>query len=157
MRRLSGLVFVLALLTPHAMTAGDVKREDVLRVTGNIVCTCGCPPTLVRACSCSRAEQMTKEVESLLAAGKSDDEIYQYYVAQFGAKVLAAPKPQGFNLVGWVFPFVALAIGGALVMVVYKRLRTVAVAAGTAPAASSPPTRERERLEKLLKDALSED
>ncbi len=156
MRRLNPFLLVLALLVTQAFAAG-VDREDVLRVTGNIVCTCGCPPTLVRACSCTRAEEMTKEVESLLAAGKTDDEVYQYYVAQFGPKVLAAPKPEGFNLLGWVFPFIALAIGGGVVLMVYKRLRTTEAISGVATAPSAPPARDRERLEKMLKDALSED
>ncbi len=155
MRRLSRFLLVLALLSVPAL-AGEVDREDVLRVTGNIVCTCGCPPTLVRACSCSRAEEMTKEVESLLAAGKSDDEVYQYYVAQFGAKVLAAPKAQGFNLLGWVFPFVILATGAGVVWAVYRRLRTAEAVSSVATAPAAPP-KDRDRLEKMLRDALSED
>ncbi len=155
MRRLSGFLVFLA-LSSAPVAAAEVKQEDVLRVTGNIVCTCGCPPTLVRACSCTRAEEMTKEVESLLSAGKSDEEVYQYYVAQFGAKVLAAPKAQGFNLLGWVFPFFILATGGAVVWAVYRKLRTVEANPAVA-AATATPARDRDRLEKMLRDALSED
>lgn len=134
----------------------DVNQEDVLRVTGNIVCTCGCPPTLVRACSCHRAEEMTREVESLLAAGKTDEEIYQHYVSQFGSQVLAAPKPEGFNLVGWVLPFVALVVGGAGVALAYKKLRTreSALAAASRQTTSKG---DREKYRRLLDRELSED
>jgi cytochrome c-type biogenesis protein CcmH/NrfF len=99
------------------------ENADLLRITGNIVCDCGCPPTLVRACSCSRAEQMTAEVRGLLDEGKTEEEIYAHYVAQIGPQVLAAPKAEGFNLLGWIFPFLAAISGGAIVAAVYHSLK----------------------------------
>jgi cytochrome c-type biogenesis protein CcmH len=104
------------------------ENKDLLRVTGNIVCTCGCPPTLVRACSCGRAAEMTEEVRGMLAQGKSDEEIYASYVAQFGPSVRAAPRAEGFNLLGWIFPFIAALSGGALVAAVYHSLKKKKVA-----------------------------
>ena len=61
----------------------------------------------------------------MLQEGKSDDEIYEFYVAQFGAQVLAAPPAEGFNLLGWILPFVALGLGAGVVVAAYRRLRGV--------------------------------
>ena len=69
---------VLGLLSSAAR--GDVEWEDVLRVTDNIVCTCGCPPTVLSACSCGRAFEMNREVRGMLEESKSDEEIYEFYV-----------------------------------------------------------------------------
>ena len=116
------LCLAVALLTSPALL-GEVEWEDVLRVTDNIVCTCGCPPTVVSACSCGRAGEMNREVRGKLEAGESDEEIYDFYVAQFGAQVLAAPRAEGFNLLGWIMPFVALGLGAGVVVAAYRRLR----------------------------------
>ncbi|MFQ5739448.1 MAG: cytochrome c-type biogenesis protein CcmH [Acidobacteriota bacterium] len=152
MLRRSGLPILLLLLSTPLARSADVRHQDVVRVTSNIVCTCGCPPTLVSKCSCTRAAEMTGEVKKLLAEGKTDEEIYDYYVSQFGAIVLAAPKAEGFNLLGWVFPFVALLIGAGIVVVAYRRLRTRET---PGKAAGSPPPLD-EKYRKLLERELKE-
>ncbi len=119
--RLAIAVGLAALVCPA--TFGEVEWEDVLRVTDNIVCTCGCPTTVVSACSCGRAGEMNREVRAKLEAGESDEEIYDFYIAQFGAQVLAAPRAEGFNLLGWILPFVALGLGAGVVVAAYRRLR----------------------------------
>lgn len=116
------LIFLLPLASCQFAESGG-ENEDLLRVTGNLVCTCGCPPTLVRACSCARAAEMTDQVKGMLASGKSDEEIYAAFVSQYGSTVRAAPRAEGFNLLGWIFPFVAALAGGALVATVYHSLK----------------------------------
>ncbi len=164
MRRLRAIRTVLVafalLASQGGLRGGDVDRERVLEITGNIVCDCGCPPTLVRACSCHRAEELTAEVEQLLV-GKTNDEVFQSLVAKYGAKMLAAPKAEGFNLLGWVFPFVALAIGGGAVVLVYRRLRVAAPVPSGQPGDAAPgdagPRAKDDKYRKLIEDALSED
>ena len=116
---ISALIMVLVC----GWAAAEVDWEDVLAITDNIVCTCSCPPTQVSACSCGRAFEMNQEVQNMLEEGKSDEQIYDFYISQFGHQVLAAPRAEGFNLLGWIFPFVALTLGGAVVVVAYRRLR----------------------------------
>ncbi len=150
MRRLEPMAALLVLLLGLPLTAGDVDREDVARIASNIVCTCGCPPTLVSQCSCHRAGEMTREIEELLAAGKTDEQVYARYVEEFGKQVLAAPKAEGFNLLGWVFPFVALLAGGGIVIFAYRRLRTDETAAKRASEAGPIDEKYRKILEKEL-------
>jgi len=114
---------LVLLVLPGSAARGEVDWEDVLRITDNIVCTCSCPPTQVSACSCGRSGEMNEEVQNMLEEGKSDDQIYDFYTTQFGHSVLAAPRAEGFNLLGWVLPFVALALGGGVVVAAYRRLR----------------------------------
>lgn len=151
-RRLSRLLLML-LVSTAPLAAADVSREAVLRITDNMVCTCGCPPTIVSDCSCGRAEEMIREVEGLLEAGKTEQEVFAFYESQFGAKVLAAPKPEGFNLVGWILPFFATLLGTAVVAAVYRRLkhRPVAGAVETQQASAVD-----DRYRKILDQELSE-
>ena len=39
-----------------------------------------------------------------------------------GVQVLGAPKPEGFNVLAWVLPFVGLFLGFCIVVVAAKRL-----------------------------------
>lgn len=158
MRRLEIFCFFWMVLMPALIGAAeDVTPEDVARVTTNIVCTCGsdgCPPThLVRHCSCTQAQKMQREVAGMLAAGRTDEEIYAYYVQQYGQTVMAAPDAEGFNLVGWLSPFAALLLGGAVVMLAYRKLRTKNPAGAPASAAR---TEIDDKYRELLKRELAE-
>lgn len=153
MKRLSLSILFVSLLAPSVSAAVEVDREDLIRITGNIVCTCGssgCPPThLVRHCSCANAQKMSQEVASLLAEGKNDEEIYGYYIERFGATVMASPNAEGFNLLGWSLPFVALVLGGGVVVGVYRRLRTTQAASPPAARSDLDP-KYREMLDREL-------
>ncbi len=135
----------------------DVTPEDVARITTNIVCTCGsdgCPPThLVRHCSCTQAQTMQREVASMLAAGRTDEEIYAYYIQKHGKEVMASPDAKGFNLLGWISPFAALLLGGGIVLLAYRKLRTQAPVAAAAGAAG---TEIDDKYRELLKKELAE-
>ena len=70
-------------------------------------------------------------------AGKTAQEILDTFVAKYGEKALMAPKPEGFNLWGYLLPGSAILLaGGALAAFIARR--GVAVAQGTASAAVSP-------------------
>jgi cytochrome c-type biogenesis protein CcmH/NrfF len=60
----------------------------------------------------SLAQEMRAVVREQLAAGKSPDEVKEYFVGKYGEWVLLQPKPQGFNLVVYLLP-VAMVLGGA--------------------------------------------
>ena len=89
----------------------------------------------------------------MLKEGKSDTEIYDYYVAQFGARVLAAPRAEGFNLLGWVLPFVVLGLGAGVVVAAYRLLRSEdgQVSSGSDAERTVDP-RVRERIRRELAD-----
>jgi cytochrome c-type biogenesis protein CcmH len=60
------------------------------------------------------AQQMRAIVREQVAAGKSPQEIKDYFVSKYGEWVLLAPTTKGFSLVAWVGPFVVLIAGLAL-------------------------------------------
>ncbi|MBM4194464.1 MAG: cytochrome c-type biogenesis protein CcmH [Gemmatimonadetes bacterium] len=61
------------------------------------------------------AVEMRGLVREQLAAGRSAEEINQYFVARYGEWILLSPKPVGFNLFAYIVPVVAL-IAGSLVV-----------------------------------------
>ncbi|KFA91561.1 MULTISPECIES: cytochrome c-type biogenesis protein [Archangium] len=83
----------------------------------------------------SMARAQLDKIRELVAEGKSDQEVRDYFVARYGEWVLLQPKAEGVNLLVWLGP-VALLLGGAFV--IFRQVRREPAAA--APAVSAPAT-----------------
>ncbi|MBI2958273.1 MAG: cytochrome c-type biogenesis protein CcmH [Chloroflexi bacterium] len=100
---LAALAAVFLATHAYAVTSKDVEKE--------LMCQCGCT-MVVAVCDCDTANQMREKISGFIAQGQSKDQILAYFVGQYGEKVLSAPTKKGFNLVAWVVPFAAVAVGG---------------------------------------------
>jgi cytochrome c-type biogenesis protein CcmH len=63
----------------------------------------------------SMARAQLDRVRELVAAGKTDEEITDYFVARYGEWVLLEPPKHDWNLLVWLGP-IALVLGGAFVI-----------------------------------------
>ncbi|HYO57592.1 cytochrome c-type biogenesis protein [Archangium sp.] len=82
----------------------------------------------------SMARAQLDKIRELVAEGKSDQEVRDYFVARYGEWVLLQPRAEGLNLFVWLGP-VALLLGGAFV--IYRQVRRPPEP--SAPADSAPP------------------
>ena len=146
--RFSGVAAVLVLLVGINCIAS--AADAYKRVADKIVCQCGChyPLDSCPHTDCPWAPKVRSAIREQLAEGKGEQEVLAGLVAQYGQVILGAPPPEGFNLVGWVMPFLALIVGLWLVRAVLLawRRRKLAPAADAALVA-----RYREAVEKELK------
>jgi cytochrome c-type biogenesis protein CcmH len=76
-------------------------------------------------------------IRERLAAGETPEQVRAYFVEKYGTWILLAPPRQGFNLLVWVVPFVAIGLGLVLVFVVLRRWSRRP--ASTAPAPTLDP------------------
>ena len=121
-RRIALLLLLGACLTPTGIGAGVVPASrDLDAVTGRIVCDCGCSNLTIKDCTCGKADRVRAEVAARLAGGQTPEQVLKAYVDDFGEQILAAPKPEGFNLVGWLLPFGAVLLGGTLLVLILRR------------------------------------
>jgi cytochrome c-type biogenesis protein CcmH len=95
------------------------------------------------------AETIRKEVHEMVLAGKSRDEILNYYVSRYGERILAAPRPRGFNALVYILPWLALILGASLLILLLKKLRSPVPAPATSPL---PDTRYTSIIEKEMKE-----
>ena len=95
--------------------------------------TCDCGEVLT-GCICETGISMKATVENGVKAGKGKKAIVDGLVAQYGEVIRGAPKPEGFNLVVWVLPFLATLAGFVVATLVLRRWvkRRAAVVAGGA-------------------------
>lgn len=140
-------------------TAAGENDAEIKAIEQRLACNCGC--TLdVFTCrttdfSCTYSPELHREVLALRASGQTARQILDTFVAKYGEKALMAPKPQGFNLAGYLLPGAAIAAAGAgLVWFIGRRRQALAAVPAqqdtSVPLNASPAEMER------LRSALAE-
>jgi cytochrome c-type biogenesis protein CcmH/NrfF len=92
-------------------------------------------------------------VLALRGQGMTAQQVLDAFVAEYGEKALMAPKPQGFNLAGYMVPGAAITAAGAALVFLIRRRQAVAAEAPAGPAQpleASP--EEMEQLRQALAD-----
>jgi len=121
-------------------------------------CTCGCNLDIYTCrttdFTCTYSPALHREVLALRAEGKSPDAVVAAFVVKYGEQILMAPKPEGFNLAGYLLPgALVLGAGGLLAAVLVRRGRRApppAAGASNIEPAALPADAER------LRQALAE-
>ena len=125
-----------------------------------LMCTCGCAQILGECnhVGCTQSAQELNELRADIAAGMSDQQILNAFVAKYGATVLAAPPAHGFDLVAWIAPFAVFAAALAGTILLIRRWGgwggKSQAAVATDPALVGP--EERERLERIRRETGSD-
>jgi cytochrome c-type biogenesis protein CcmH len=142
---------------PRFRTDPNENSPEVQRIEQQLACNCGC--TLdVFTCrttdfSCTYSPKLHQEVLALREQGKTAREILDAFVAKYGEKALMAPKPQGFNLWGYLLPGVLVGGAALALAAVLRRREALAAAPGGAPAQPVEATPEElERLNRALEE-----
>jgi cytochrome c-type biogenesis protein CcmH len=147
-----GLKFIpVVLMAIFSMSADNRQLEEKARkIEDNLIAPC-CWSQPVSQHPSEVSDQIRQEVRSMLAAGKSRDEIFDYYIAKYGERILATPRAKGFNALAYIMPWAALALGaGFLITLIIRKLRSPAPALQTdLPPATD--TRYAARIEKELR------
>ncbi len=107
---------------PNAPTGGHYHEgelgEKLLVLERALKCDCGCGLD-VHSCQfqmqCGTSPVWSQRIRAELEAGRDVETIQAGFVADYGVPVLMAPPPEGFNLVGYLLPGVAILTAGMLV------------------------------------------
>ena len=120
------LVASLLALGPFGASPGGAnesasgKKDPARAITSQLICPCSCGEIL-SGCTCETGKAMQGYVDRELKSGKSKGQIEAALVNQYGEVILGAPKAKGFNLLVWVAPFLATAVGFLLASVILLR------------------------------------
>ena len=101
------LLVILLLVSPvtvEAAVASDIANK--------LICQCGCEMTLSK-CKCFTDTKMTTVIEQKVAQGQSEEQIIQYFIAQYGEQVLASPPK-------WLLP-IAILVGGGVIYIALRK------------------------------------
>jgi cytochrome c-type biogenesis protein CcmH len=138
----AALLLIVALAAGTPLAAAPVNEETVHEVAAQLRCVV-CQSLSVADSPSETAHQMKAIIRQRLAAGETPEQVKAYFVDKYGLWILLAPPRQGFNLLVWVVPFVGLAAGLVLVLVLVRRWSR---RAASAPAGAAPDPAMRERI-----------
>jgi cytochrome c-type biogenesis protein CcmH len=152
MNKLTAFLLGLCLVTATGARAaidltdfgGNKELEDRYHTLVTELRCLVCQNQTIADSNADLAKDLRREVRDMLVKGKSDEEIKDFMLARYGDFVLYKPPVRTSTVPLWVGPFVLLAIGLVVVVVIIRRR------AGQAQPVMN--TEDAERARKLLDD-----
>lgn len=126
-----GMGLMVCLLAVGMLGAGD-STSRFNRIGHQMMCACGCGQMLLECnhVGCPDSDRMIGELRAQVvnasgdgSGGGSDTAILNWFVAKYGATILAAPIRGGFDRVAWAIPlaiFLLATLGTAVLIRVWK-------------------------------------
>ena len=100
------------LLFPAGSIAlSDTEMEIRLQALFNEFRCPTCQALSIKDSEAGFSVQIRNKIKEMLQAGASDEEIKAYFVQRYGEWILRSPPKQGFNLLLWILPGLAMAVG----------------------------------------------
>lgn len=140
--------------------AAPTSRLNTL--SHQLMCQCGCAQLLGECdhVGCPDRDKELSELTTDIAAGMTDQEVMNSFVAKYGATVLAAPTTKGFDLVAWIAPFAVFAAALLGTILLIRRWGGLGIERGAqaadGPVDSADPA-EQERLDRIRRETGSND
>jgi cytochrome c-type biogenesis protein CcmH len=127
------IIFILIILLSGSLQAapvGDIE-EQTRAISAELRCVV-CQNLSVADSPSEMAQQMRASVREQVQAGKSPQEIKDFFVSKYGEWVLLAPTNTGFNRLLWWLPITVL-VGGVITALLLVRRWTARKASRVVP------------------------
>jgi cytochrome c-type biogenesis protein CcmH/NrfF len=144
---------------PNAPVGGHFHEgelgEKLMLVETSLKCQCGCGLD-VHSCQfqmqCGESPVWSLRIRESLERGESVEAIRAGFVSEFGTEVLMLPPAEGFNILGYLLPAVAILTAGMFVGVIARGNSTRARLAPVEQVSDAEEERLRAAMRKLDAD-----
>jgi cytochrome c-type biogenesis protein CcmH len=135
--------FCAVLLSVVPALAIDIEAEAE-KIEGKLMSPC-CMTNTVAVHESGASYEIRREIRAMLADGRTEAEIIDFYIAKHGPQILAIPEAKGFSLATYLFPVVFLLLAGGGLAMAFRKWRRIDrdVAPATEPPAPTGPYAER--------------
>lgn len=141
---------------PNAVMGEHVHEGELgaklMIVETSLKCNCGCGLD-AHSCQfqmqCGVSPGWTQRIIASLEAGESVEAIQASFVADYGGRVLMMPPAEGFNLLGYLLPAMAIVTAGMLIGLVARGRETNAALAPVTEVSDADAERLRAAMQKL--------
>lgn len=154
------LLVVGLMLTTFTMIAFAQDKtptdDDVNAIAKQLYCPV-CENTPLDVCPTEACHQWRELIRQMLAEGKTEQEIKDYFVANYGARVLSEPPRTGFNWLVYIIPPVLILAGAVFLFNAFRawtKPKSAEAGAGQEKEASTSSSEDEyiKRLEEELKN-----
>jgi len=117
------ILLLSLLLLPPPEVYGSIEKK-VSDISDELMCPV-CRGQTVAESNSALANDFREIIRKKLEAGKSKQEIFNYFTERYGESVLASPPTRGIRLIVWLTPLLVI-ISGFVIMIkfIYSRNRT---------------------------------
>ena len=126
---LAGFTYQKAAAQQAAPTPSDDQVNEVAR---QLYCPV-CENIPLDVCPTTACAQWRDLIRQQLAAGKTAAEIKDYFVVQYGDRVLAVPPRRGINWLLYILPPLVIVLGAFVLYLVLRRMRRLVSPLPAAP------------------------
>src|SRR6266498_1078715 len=130
---------------------GTPSDNDVNRVAKQLYCPV-CPNTPLDVCETKACEDWRAQIRDQLSEGWTDQQIIDYFVAQFGERVLAEPQRTGFTSLIWFLPVLVVLVGLGIVYEILRNWRRQKPAPAAAVSAPAIPEAILKKIEREIRE-----
>ena len=131
---------------PYSPTDNDVNR-----VAKQLYCPV-CPNTPLDVCETKACEDWRAQIRDQLSEGWTDQQVIDYFVAQYGERVLAEPQRKGFTSLVWFLPLIVVLVGLGIVYEILRNWQKQKPVLVTAAPTPEIPEAVREKIERELQE-----
>jgi cytochrome c-type biogenesis protein CcmH len=145
--RTRAALLAVALVAALAPAASAAPPASLTEIEKQVMCpVCG---TLLQLAESPQAQREKAFIRRLIAQGKSEGQIKDALVAEYGSEVLALPQGSGFSLSAYVVPIVAFLVAAVALAFGVLRWRRAGGGSGGGgqAAAAGPQGDDAERLD----------
>ena len=109
------LLWCTATLSAQALSPADSTLDARVRAVASELRCPVCQGESIQDSPAELAQEMKAIVREQLAAGRSPNEVKQYFVEKYGEWILLRPRASGWNVLVYLLPVLALLGGGAVI------------------------------------------
>jgi len=135
---LSVMISILTLLLLHGAVAaqgGEPTDDEVNAIAKQLYCPV-CENVPLDVCPTQACVQWREIIRQKLAEGWTEDQIKQYFVDQYGDRVLATPPARGLNWLVYILPPLVFVVGATILFRAVRGWRQPPVAEEPFPSAT---------------------
>ena len=116
------IISLFAAAGPVSAQSGtdDISDDEVNAIARDLFCPV-CENTPLDVCETQACKQWRELIRLKLSEGWTEDEIKQYFVDNYGARVLSEPPKEGFNLLVYFVPPAIILVGVAVLFRAFKQ------------------------------------
>ena len=131
------ILFGMFSLSAPALAQEQFPSDDEVNAIARQLYCPVCENVPLDVCPTQACAQWRETIRERLIAGYNEQEIKDFFVEQYGARVLATPPATGLNWLVYVLPPAVFIIG---VIILLRTLRSWRKAPTAAPVQSTPPS-----------------
>ena len=127
-----GLLLLLLIPSAVALAQDEGPTDDEVNAIARELYCPVCENVPLDVCPTQACEQWRGVIRDKLAEGWTEEQIQQYFVDQYGARVLATPPAEGFSVLVYILPPLAFVLGAFILYRAFLAWRKPVEPAGVA-------------------------